>query len=81
MGIRTALKMIKKFKDPSRAVKACRLDGNNSVPVDYEIHFQQAMLTFDHQQVFDLIADAPCSLTPIPENTTWDADFASFLSS
>jgi len=80
MGLKTALKMVKKYHDPMRVVRACRLDGNTSIPDDYEERFRQAMLTFDHQQVFDPISDKPCPLTPIPEGTTWKMNFVSFLS-
>ena len=79
MGLRTALKLVKKHREASRAVRMCRLEGW-AVPADYEARFRQAMLTFDHQQVFDPSTDTARPLTPIPETTTWERDFAPFLS-
>lgn len=78
VGVRTALRLLRRHRDALRAVRACRLAGT-AVPADYERRFAQAMLTFDHQQVFDPAADAPRPLTPVPEGTVWDTDLAPFL--
>ena len=78
VGLRTALRLLRRHGDARRAVRACRLAGA-AVPADYERRFAEAMLTFDHQQVFDPAADAPRPLTPVPAGTVWATDYAPFL--
>eukprot|EP00727_Mastigamoeba_balamuthi_P007449 m51a1_g3324 putative pin domain-like protein (524) ;mRNA; r:359779-362129 len=74
VGLRTAVKMIKKHGDPIRAIRASALEQNISFPLGYEATFREAMLTFQHQIVFDPRSQLAVPLTP-PE-TAEDAEIA-----
>ena len=78
MGIRTAVKTLRRYRDIDRAVRALRIDGTHRVPPNYREAFRNAELTFCHQQVFDPARRAAVPLTPLPEGLAW-ADVESFL--
>jgi exonuclease-1 len=78
MGIRTAIKLVKRHKDALRAIRAIRLDGAFEVPKDYEEQFRNAELTFRHQQVYDREQRRAVPLTPVPDGVSWES-LAPFL--
>ena len=52
MGLKTAYRMVRKYKTPEKVVKMLQFDGKYHVPKDYLEAFYQAELTFLHQRVF-----------------------------
>ncbi|KAI9839736.1 MAG: Rad2 nuclease [Sclerophora amabilis] len=52
MGLKTAHRLVRKYKTIERIVKAVQLDGQLKVPFGYIEAFAQADLTFRHQRVF-----------------------------
>ncbi|KAK0625350.1 hypothetical protein B0T17DRAFT_532577 [Bombardia bombarda] len=52
MGLKTAYRMIRKYKTPERVIKMLQFDGKHRVPDNYLASFKQAELTFLHQRVF-----------------------------
>lgn len=73
MGLKTAIKLIRKHRDAPRALRALRLDSNFRFPPDYEEAFRRAELTFRHQQVFDPDARKAVPLTPLPDGVDWES--------
>ncbi|XP_056175529.1 exonuclease 1 isoform X2 [Syzygium oleosum] len=57
MGLKTAHAHIKKFKTYDKVIKHLKYTGV-SVPPSYEELFQKAILTFQHQRVYDPINEA-----------------------
>lgn len=53
MGIRRAYSLIKQHRSFRKALRRLRLEGKVKVPADYEVAFERALLTFQHQRVFD----------------------------
>ncbi|KAK1757238.1 hypothetical protein QBC47DRAFT_297180 [Echria macrotheca] len=52
MGLKTAYRMLRKYKTPERLIKMLQFDGKFRMPDDYLAKFQQAELTFLYQRVF-----------------------------
>ncbi len=52
MGLKTAYRLVRKYKSLDRIVRAIQLDGNFSVPEGYLESFRQAEFTFLYQRVF-----------------------------
>ncbi|KAI9882097.1 MAG: hypothetical protein M1823_006160 [Watsoniomyces obsoletus] len=52
MGLKTAYRLVRKYKSLDRIVRAIHLDGNFSVPEGYLESFRQAEFTFLYQRVF-----------------------------
>ncbi|KAI9758539.1 MAG: hypothetical protein M4579_003031 [Chaenotheca gracillima] len=52
MGLKTAYRLVRKYKTIHRIVKAVQLEGQIKVPEGYVDAFIQAELTFLHQRVF-----------------------------
>lgn len=57
MGLKTAYRMIRKYKTVERVLQMLQFDGKYHVPKDYLDKFYQAELTFMHQRVFCPIAE------------------------
>ncbi|KAI6703522.1 hypothetical protein NL676_012658 [Syzygium grande] len=57
MGLKTAHAHIKKFKTYDKVIKHLKYTGV-SVPPSYEELFRKAILTFQHQRVYDPISEA-----------------------
>ncbi|CCU75810.1 exodeoxyribonuclease 1 [Blumeria hordei DH14] len=52
MGLKTAYRMLRRYKTVEKVIQMLRFDGNFKVPDDYLESFRQAELTFLHQRVF-----------------------------
>ena len=78
MGLKTAVKTVRRYREIGQAIRALKLEGQHKVPEGYEEQFLHAELTFCHQQVFDPGRRAVVPLNPLPENLTW-ADLQEFL--
>jgi exonuclease-1 len=72
MGLKTAHRMIRKYKTVEKILRMLQFDGKYHVPKDYLDLFYQAELTFLHQRVFCPIEDKVVFHTepeqPIDEN-------------
>jgi len=52
MGLKTAYRMLRKYKTPERLIRMLQFDGKIKVPENYLAEFKQAELTFLYQRVF-----------------------------
>lgn len=52
MGLKTAYRYVRKYKDVEKVVQVLRLENKLSVPADYLERFRDAELTFIHHRVF-----------------------------
>ncbi|OMO82801.1 XPG/Rad2 endonuclease [Corchorus olitorius] len=68
MGLRRAHALIKKFKSYDKVIKHLRY-SSVSVPPLYEESFKKAILTFQHQRVYDPIIEDIVHLSDISDNT------------
>jgi len=82
LGLRTALKLMKKYRSIERVIKMVRLETSTVLPEEYEkkfrfflffffsspfsFHFRDAKLTFLYQRVFDPIAGEVVYLNKLP---------------
>ncbi|GJN89084.1 hypothetical protein Rhopal_002058-T1 [Rhodotorula paludigena] len=86
LGLKTAYRLLRKYKTAEKVVQFVRLEGQLTVPRDYLAEFRRAELTFLHQHVFDPVTRSLTHLNPLPEGMTLaqlpfigpllDADFA-----
>ena len=52
MGLRTAYRLIRKYRDVEKIIRVLQFDGQYKVPPEYLQNFRKAELTFLHQRVF-----------------------------
>jgi exonuclease-1 len=52
MGLKTAYRSIRKYKNVEKALRMLQFDGQFHIPADYLENFKQAELTFLYQRVF-----------------------------
>ena len=52
MGLKTAYRLVRRYKTMDRIIRAMQLEGRFSVPDGYQTAFREAELTFLHQRVF-----------------------------
>ncbi|KAI3402027.1 hypothetical protein diail_4001 [Diaporthe ilicicola] len=52
MGLKTAYRMMRKYKSPERVIRMLRFDGKFRVSENYLAQYKQAELTFLYQRVF-----------------------------
>ncbi|EAW09495.1 putative exonuclease [Aspergillus clavatus NRRL 1] len=64
MGLKTAYRSIRKYKNVEKSIRMLQFDGQYQVPADYLKKFQQAELTFLYQRVFCPKAGKLVTLTP-----------------
>ncbi|GKZ73059.1 Rad2 nuclease [Aspergillus niger] len=64
LGLKTAYRSIRKYKNVERALRMLQFDGQYHVPSDYLDNFRQAELTFLYQRVFCPKAGKLVTLTP-----------------
>ncbi|KAF5475250.1 hypothetical protein F2P56_007078 [Juglans regia] len=74
MGLKRAHALIKKFKSYDRVIKHLRY-STVSVPPLYEESFKKAILTFQHQRVYDPVNEDIVHLSDISDNSRDDLDF------
>lgn len=63
MGLKTAYRMLRKYKTPERLIRMLQFDGKIKVPENYLAEFKQAELTFLYQRVFCPIREEIVLLT------------------
>ncbi len=66
MGLKTAYRYIRKYKDAEKSIKMVQFEGKLSVPSDYLDRFQQAELTFLHHRVYCPIQQKMVFLHELP---------------
>ncbi|XP_062080995.1 exonuclease 1-like [Humulus lupulus] len=74
MGLKRARALIKRFTTYNQVIKHLRY-SISSVPPLYEESFKKALLTFQHQRVYDTITEKIVHLSDISENIEDDGDF------
>ncbi|KAF4360670.1 hypothetical protein G4B88_010665 [Cannabis sativa] len=74
MGLKRAHALIKRFTTYDKVIKHLRY-SISSVPPLYEESFKKALLTFQHQRVYDPITENIVHLCAISENIEDDGDF------
>ncbi|GAA5825534.1 hypothetical protein JCM11251_000275 [Rhodosporidiobolus azoricus] len=70
LGLKTAYRLMRKYKTPEKVIQFVRLEGQLSVPRNYLDEFRRAELTFLHQHVFDPIERKLVHLHPLPAGKT-----------
>ncbi|BGP39686.1 hypothetical protein JCM10450v2_003655 [Rhodotorula kratochvilovae] len=70
LGLKTAYRLLRKYKTPEKVIQFLRLEGQLTVPRTYLDEFRRAEHTFLHQHVFDPVTRTLTHLTPLPEGTT-----------
>ena len=68
MGLKTAYRYIRKYKDAEKSIKMVQFEGKLSVPADYLERFQQAELTFLHHRVYCPIQQKMVVLHELPRS-------------
>ncbi|GAV82235.1 XPG_N domain-containing protein/XPG_I domain-containing protein [Cephalotus follicularis] len=74
MGLKRAHALIKKFKSYDKVIKHLRY-STVSVPTPYEESFKKAILTFQHQRVYDSRAENIVHLSEISQDVGDDLNF------
>ncbi|KAK2642644.1 hypothetical protein Ddye_024407 [Dipteronia dyeriana] len=74
MGLKRAHALISKFKSYEKVIKHLRY-STVSVPPLYEESFKKAVLTFQHQRVYDPVNENIVHLSNISDNVGLDLDF------
>jgi exonuclease-1 len=77
MGLKTAHKLLQKYKTADKVIQFIRFEGKIPVPADYELDFNRAEFTFLYQRVYDMDTGEIVYLTPLPESL--DTNDMSFL--
>ncbi|GAA5970771.1 hypothetical protein JCM11641_004449 [Rhodosporidiobolus odoratus] len=65
LGLKTAYRLMRKYKTPEKVVQFVRLEGQLTVPRTYLDEFRRAELTFLHQHVFDPVTRKLAHLHPL----------------
>ncbi|KAI0017095.1 hypothetical protein F4780DRAFT_756740 [Xylariomycetidae sp. FL0641] len=71
-GLKTAHRMVRKYKTPDRVIRGLQFDDKFRVPADYPVLFKQAEQTFLYQWVFCPKAKELVHLNPLPEGLEID---------
>ncbi|KAL3345029.1 hypothetical protein AABB24_024136 [Solanum stoloniferum] len=74
MGIKKAHALIKKFKSYDKVIKHLRYNTAAVSPM-YEESFRKAIMTFQHQRVYDLITEDLVHLSELSDCGSQDLDF------
>ncbi|PWA98234.1 5'-3' exonuclease, C-terminal domain-containing protein [Artemisia annua] len=74
MGLKKAHALIKKFKCYNKVVKHLKFSGI-AVPPLYEESFRKAIMTFQHQRVYDPVTEDIVYLSELSGNIDEDLDF------
>ncbi|KPV75254.1 uncharacterized protein RHOBADRAFT_53255 [Rhodotorula graminis WP1] len=70
LGLKTAYRLLRKYKTPEKVIQFVRLEGQLTVPRTYLDEFRRAEKTFLHQHVFDPVKRELVHLTPLPDGIT-----------
>lgn len=68
LGLKTAYRMLRKYKTPEKVLSRILLEGKIRVPPNFLEAFKQAELTFLYQRVYCPEIQGQTFLTPIPEH-------------
>ncbi|KAG8719437.1 Rad2 nuclease [Ceratobasidium sp. 394] len=79
LGLKTAHKLLRKWKTVDRVIQAIRMEGTTKVPQSYLENFRIAELAFLHQRVYDPISQRLTHLGPPPEDEEWDGSKDAFV--
>ncbi|KAG9098530.1 Rad2 nuclease [Ceratobasidium sp. 370] len=79
LGLKTAHKLLRKWKTVDRVIQAVRMEGTTKVPQSYLENFRIAELAFLHQRVYDPISQRLTHLGPPPEDEEWDESKDAFV--
>ncbi|EJD36614.1 PIN domain-like protein [Auricularia subglabra TFB-10046 SS5] len=71
MGLKTAHKLLRKYRTVEKVLQVVRFEGKCRVPRDYLDNFRIAELAFLHQRVYDPTTERLVHFTPPPEGD-WD---------
>ncbi|KAJ5816488.1 XPG/RAD2 endonuclease [Penicillium robsamsonii] len=63
LGLKTAYRIIRKYRNVEKALRMLQFEGNFRVPADYLANFKQAELTFLYQRVYCRKAERLVTLT------------------
>ncbi|KAI3680866.1 hypothetical protein L6452_35643 [Arctium lappa] len=74
MGLKKAHALIKKFKSYDKVIKHLKFSGI-AVPLLYEESFRRAIMTFQHQRVYDPLTEDIVHLSDLSDNIDEDLDF------
>ncbi|XP_059289775.1 exonuclease 1 isoform X3 [Lycium ferocissimum] len=74
MGLKKAHALIKKFKSFDKVIKHLRYNTAAVSPL-YEESFKKAIMTFQHQRVYDLITEDLVHLSELSDHGSQDLDF------
>ncbi|XP_076888189.1 exonuclease 1-like [Bidens hawaiensis] len=74
MGLKRAHALIKKFKSYDKVIKHLKFSGIIVPPV-YEESFRKAIMTFQHQRVYDPVTEDIVYLSNFSDNIEEDLDF------
>ncbi|XP_024993267.1 exonuclease 1 [Cynara cardunculus var. scolymus] len=74
MGLKKANALIKKFKSYDKVIKHLKFSGI-AVPLLYEESFRKAIMTFQHQRVYDPLTEDIVHLSDLSDNIDEDLDF------
>ncbi|KAJ7522352.1 hypothetical protein O6H91_18G007700 [Diphasiastrum complanatum] len=74
MGLKKAHGLIRRFKCYQKVIKHLRFSGL-TISKDYDEKFEKAMLTFQHQRVYDSVKEDIVHVTDIPFSLGLNLDF------
>ncbi|KAI8573788.1 hypothetical protein RHMOL_Rhmol01G0302800 [Rhododendron molle] len=74
MGLKKAHALMKKFGSYDKVIKHLKY-STVAVPPSYEDSFRKAMMTFQHQRVYDPIVEDIAHLSDLPDDVGDDLDF------
>lgn len=76
IGLKTACSLLRKWNSPEQVIRALRLEGKKSVPVDYLEQFKLAEMCFQHQKVYCPVEKTLVPLKPIPAD--WKQEYEDY---
>ncbi|KAE9461962.1 hypothetical protein C3L33_06121, partial [Rhododendron williamsianum] len=79
MGLKKAHALMKKFGSYDKVIKHLKY-STVAVPPSYEDSFRKAMMTFQHQRVYDPMVEDIAHLSDLPDDVGDDLDFLGFAS-
>ncbi|GAA5870805.1 hypothetical protein JCM1840_006809 [Sporobolomyces johnsonii] len=72
LGLKTAYRLMRKYKTAEKVVQFVRLGGQLKVPRNYLDEFRRAELTFLYQRVFDPVDRQLVHFSPLPQGMNAD---------
>jgi hypothetical protein len=79
IGIKRAHLFVNQLHSYDKVIRRLKFEGKVTVPKNYEREFEMALLTFQHQRVFDREARKLVHLNPLPEGFHLKYGAAEFL--